>query len=69
MNPERSLRIDDQVAGAPTSGVCTACGHKFVSRQKDIADALEQLRRDWSRHDCDEDDSQAAARIVREATK
>ena len=65
----RSLRIDNQVAGAPTSGICTFCGARFISRLTDIGDALEQLRSAFERHNCKEDASQAAARIVREATK
>lgn len=65
----KALRIDNEIKGAAQSGTCTACGAKFKSNLKDIGDALEQLRRDWGRHDCKEDASQAAARIVREATK
>ena len=39
---------------------CTACGQQFVGR-----DILERFRD----HNCSEDASQAAARIVREATE
>ena len=67
--PNRSLAIDNEVVGVTESGTCTACGAKFKSHRKDIGDALKQLIRDWERHNCKEDASQAAARIAREATK
>jgi hypothetical protein len=65
----RTLRISNQVTGAPTSGFCTACGARFMSRLKDIGDAREQLRSEFGGHNCKEDASQAAARIVKEATE
>lgn len=54
---ERLLRIprDQRVPGE-----CTACGHKF----KD-PDMLKKFRE----HNCNEDASQAAVRVVREATE
>jgi hypothetical protein len=39
---------------------CTACGQKFVGK-----DILERFRA----HNCHEDESQAAARVVRESTE
>jgi len=48
----------------PRTGMaeCNACGHKFRGTQKEI---LEQFRQ----HNCDEDTSQAALRVVRESTE
>jgi hypothetical protein len=55
--PERLLRVprDPKVPGE-----CTACGQKFPQ-----SDMLKKFRE----HNCYEDESQAAARIVREATE
>lgn len=56
--PERILLVmHDQPLG-----ICKACGHKFTGTETEI-------RQQFSRHDCNEDASQAAARIVREATE
>jgi hypothetical protein len=54
---ERLLRVPRD---PKLPGECTACGHQF----KD-PDMLKKFRE----HDCNEDASQAAARIVREATE
>ena len=64
----RTLRIDNPIAGGPTTGVCTFCAARFMSRLTNIGDAVEQLRSAFGHHNCNEDASQAAPRIVREAT-
>jgi hypothetical protein len=64
----RTLRIDKPIAGGPATGICTFCGARFMSRLTDIGDAVEQLRSAFSHHNCKEDASQAAPRIVREVT-
>jgi hypothetical protein len=51
---ERSLKIENQVTGVSASGVCTVCGARFVSHLNDLAEALEQMRRDFGRHSCEE---------------
>jgi hypothetical protein len=66
---ERALRVDDRAVGAPAIGVCTVCGARFISRHQDVGEALKQLRTDFDRHNCKEDASQAAARVVIEATE
>jgi len=43
-------------------GLCQDCHRKFVGSEADI-------RKQFAEHECKEDFSQAAARIVREATK
>jgi len=54
---ERLLRVPRD---PKLPGECTACGHKFTE-----PDMLKKFRE----HKCREDASQAAARIVREATE
>ena len=43
-------------------GVCKACAHQFTGTDAEILQA-------FNAHECNEDASQAAARIVREATE
>jgi len=55
---------NERLLNVPRTGMaeCNACGHKFRGTQKEI---LEQFRQ----HNCDEDTSQAALRVVRESTE
>ena len=64
---KRSLKITNDLMGTPASGVCTACGAKFVGKLP--GDPVEQITLAYKAHNCDGDASQAAARIVREATE
>jgi hypothetical protein len=54
---ERQLRVPRDPKGL---GECTACGQKFKE-----PDMLGKFRE----HNCHEDESQAAARVVRESTE
>jgi hypothetical protein len=63
---KRSLKFTNDLMGTPASGVCTACGAKFIGKLP--GDPIEQVKQAYDAHSCKEDASQAAARIVREAT-
>ena len=65
------MRVVKKIGPAPYLGVCIKCGHQFkVTSGKTftVEDATETLQKQFDAHDCNEDASQAAARIVREAT-
>jgi hypothetical protein len=66
---KRSLKVIDKGMGAPLAGMCTACKRKFVAKPKLGEDPMEFLLEQFNDHKCKEDASQAAARIVREATE
>ena len=71
--PKRSLRVVKWLGTIPASGVCTFCDRLFtvpLTALKRVADAQASLRIQFTEHNCKrEDASQAAARIVREATE
>jgi hypothetical protein len=52
------------------SGICESCNKSFMSRNEDLDEALKEIQSAFDVHKCErEDASQAAARIVREATE
>lgn len=70
--PKREMKIVKKIGPAPYMAVCTNCGHQFrvTSGETFTAeDATATLQKQFDAHDCKEDASQAAARIVREATE
>ncbi len=70
--PKRNLRVVKWVRTIPAIGVCTFCDRQFkipMTAMKKVSDAQESLRVQFTEHKCKpEDASQAAARIVKEAT-
>lgn len=66
--PKRNLRI---VKRTPVAiGICEACNMQFHSKQPVEDNAEIDMMIQFDKHKCKhEDASQAAARIVREATK
>lgn len=69
---KRYMRIVKMSGAMPDMAACTNCGHEFKvysGKKHTIAEATENLRNQFAAHDCKEDASQAAARIVREATE
>ena len=72
MKTERSLQFANMVTGEPPSARCSDCHRVFIAkpRSKDrIDDLILQIRYAFDQHNCREDASQAAARIVIEATE
>jgi hypothetical protein len=75
--PELLVTAHSGAGALPTEGTCTSCpNEKFrikVPDNLDRADALKSLQRQFDQHfkriHIREDASQAAARIVREATE
>jgi hypothetical protein len=63
---ERSLHVISDANGDPSSGVCASCNRRFVAKPKPGEDAMHWLTREFNDHDCDDDNSQAAVRIVKE---
>jgi hypothetical protein len=70
---KRNLRVVKWVGTVPALGVCTFCNRQFqvpMESMKRIEDAQWNLDLQFREHKCKrEDASQAAARIVREATE
>jgi hypothetical protein len=70
---KRMMRIVKMIGPAPYLAVCTKCGQQFkVTSGKSftVEDATQTLQGQFDAHECKpEDASQAAVRIVREATK
>jgi hypothetical protein len=67
--PKRNLRIVKQTFKV-TLGVCEACNSQFTSHLPKPDQSQWEIQTQFDRHKCKpEDASQAAARIVREATK
>ena len=66
--PKRNLRV---VKRTPIAiGICESCNMQFKSHQPIEDDAEAEMRAAFDAHKCKpEDASQAAARIVREATE
>jgi hypothetical protein len=54
----------------PVTGICESCQQSFMSRNEDLEIAHKEIQIAFDVHKCErEDASQAAARIVREATE
>jgi len=71
MKTERSLQFENMLI-EPLSARCSDCRRVFIAepRSKDrIDDLILQVRYAFDHHNCRENASQAAARIVREATE
>jgi len=66
---ERSLHVINKGPDAPLTGVCTACNRRFIARQEPGKDPVHRLTQDFNEHNCEEDASQAAARIAKEASE
>jgi len=70
--PDRNLMVVEWIGTVPAIGACTCCSRQFkvpLGSMSHLADAQESLRVQFVEHKCErEDASQAAARIVREAT-
>ena len=71
--PKRSLRVVKWLSSTPAIGVCAFCSKQFkvpMSALSKTTDAQANLQEQFDRHKCErEDASQAAARIVKEATE
>lgn len=69
----RKLQITHYIGPAPHVGICTKCGELFkvtTGVTFTVQDATQTLQSAFDKHECKgEDFSQAAARIVREATE
>jgi len=67
--PKRELVPLNTAGAAPWGYKCSKCGRVF-SPHGNLSDAdLLKIRAEFEAHNCREDASQAAARIVREATE
>jgi len=70
---KRNLRVVKWIGTIPAIGVCTYCSRQFkvpLESMKRVVDAQWNLDLQFKEHKCKrEDASQAAARIVTEATK
>ena len=68
----RELEFTEMLPGQTMTARCSICKRPFRDTPKagERADTLAlRMRLQFEAHDCDEDASQAAARIVREATE
>lgn len=66
--PKRTFRIVR--THYPLTAICESCQQNFISRAEDGIVAEKEIRTAFDAHKCKrEDASQAAARIVREATE
>ena len=69
---ERILQFENIEEGEPIKARCSFCDRPFIGKYGpgERTDAvLLRMRADFEAHNCKEDASQAAARIVREATE
>ena len=70
---KRNLRIVKSAGGVPLVGVCEYCNQTFTAAAHPLGEASKtdvDVRDQFEAHKCKRQDaSQAAARIVREATK
>jgi hypothetical protein len=70
---KRNLRIVKRVKNVPVLGVCEYCNAQFPAdphRLGQLGDAQSAIQEQFNAHKCKpEDDSPAAARIVKEATE
>jgi hypothetical protein len=70
--PKRNLRIIKSSGGTPIQGVCEHCNMVFSATRNDagFVSDKDEVRDQFDKHKCaPQDASQAAARIVREATE
>jgi hypothetical protein len=70
--PQKKLRFTKAVNGLGVEGRCEKCQRPFgpfADAAQNPSAANKLLVNEFNKHDCDEDASQAAARIVREATQ
>src|ERR1700722_7962928 len=68
---DRVLQFEAIEQGKPIKGRCSICHRPFSAKPNPggrTDDALLRIRAEFEAHNCHEDASQAAARIVREAT-
>ena len=70
---KRNLRIVKRTRNIPVLGVCEYCNARFpadMHRLGDLGNAQASIQAQFNAHTCKpEDASQAAARIVKEATQ
>jgi hypothetical protein len=67
--PKRNLRIVKRVRNVPVLGICEYCNAQF-SGDPSRGNAQSAIQEQFNVHKCKPDDvSQAAARVVREATE
>jgi hypothetical protein len=69
--PKRNLRIVKRTANIPVLGVCEYCNAQFSADPTGrTVEGQSTIQEQFDKHKCErEDASQAAARIVREATE
>jgi hypothetical protein len=70
--PARDLDFIEMTIGKPMVACCTVCKQVFraIPKGGERSDVLAlRIRTEFDQHKCNEDASQVAARIVREATK
>ena len=70
--PKRNLRIVRRVKNIPVLGICEFCNMQFPSHhpRSGQAEAQAAIQQQFNAHKCErEDASEAATRIVREATE
>jgi len=68
----RELNFSTLKAGKPVMARCSACKRVFVAKphaNERADDLLLKIRAEFDAHNCNEDASQVAARVVREATE
>ncbi len=67
--PKRSLRIVKRIRNVPVIGICESCNAQF-SGDPNMGNAQSAIQEQFNAHKCKPGDaSQAAARIVKEATE
>ena len=71
--PKREMRILKYIGPAPSLAVCTSCSQQFKMAPDGTLtgdEAIARLQIEFEQHECKQlDESQTAARIVREATE
>jgi hypothetical protein len=69
----RYLQFSTLILGQPVTARCSHCDRLFLEKPKHDRERTDEmllrLRAEFDQHNCNEDASQAAARIVREATE
>lgn len=70
---EKRLHFINISCAGPVLAECTGCDQKFkeewTEEEGGTGEAIKRVEKRYANHVCPEDFSQAAARIVREATK
>ena len=70
--PDRTLKNVTLIRGIPMYGCCSRCGRPFrmpPEAMENPEKAKQDFHAAFNLHNCDEEPSQAAARMVREATE